>query len=501
VQRRAKIIATVGPATADAEVLADLLRVGTDVVRLNVSHGSTSSHRELIHSLRQIADRQNSYLPILVDLKGPRYRLAVVPDGPRELQPGQRVSIGVDAADSDVPVDDDSLLEHLRPGERILIDNGLVELRILGPENRQVMAQVIGGGPISSRKGINLPDSDLPFEISSKDLSDMRMAVEEDVDFLAASYVGSAADLEGLRKCLRELGGDVPIVAKLERARAVENVEEIVAAADAVMVARGDLGVEVALHRVPLLQKSIIDSCRRAGKPVIVATQMLESMMEHPRPTRAESSDVANAVLDGADALLLSGETAAGRFPVRTVETMARIICEAESYARHRPPGADRDPLGIGRPSASAAEVERPERGLDQGVEAIDLADATAGAAVFTADHHRIEKIVAFSQSGFTAVLIARYRPDTPILVFTTDPRVARRVQLLWGSRPIVIDEQITHHDEVVEVVERHLLAARLAKVGDRLIVLMGDPIRERPLTNLMRLHTIRSATQSAPDV
>jgi pyruvate kinase len=293
-----------------------------------------------------------------------------------------------------------------------------------------------------------------------------------------------------VRRVVAEAGGAVPIIAKLERATAVERLEEIVEAADAVMVARGDLGVEVPLYRVPLLQKEIIAAGRRAGKPVIVATQMLESMMDRPRPTRAEASDVANAVFDGADALMLSGETAAGRYPVEAVETMARIVVEAEGFARRQRP-EEMDP-SVPVPRArwlSPGESERlnPARDLF-----FDIPDVVAAAAVFAAAQLDGCRIVAFSQGGFTARMISRYRPSAPILVFTTDPQVARRIQLMWGVRPLVLDVEVEHHDEVVEVVDRHLAQARLARPGERIVILMGDPIRERPLTNLLRVHRVR---------
>jgi pyruvate kinase len=292
---------------------------------------------------------------------------------------------------------------------------------------------------------------------------------------------------------VRALGDEIPIVAKLERAMATEHIDEIVAAADAVMVARGDLGVEMPLHEVPVLQKKIIAAGRKQGKPVIVATQMLESMVEQPRPTRAESSDVANAVFDGADALMLSGETASGAFPVEAVRTMARIVEEAEEYklalfADGYPPPARDLPAGRFPAPAPRTFDGRPDDG------AIEIADVIAAAAVHAASKLADSRIVAFSQGGFAARRLARYRPAVPTLVFTIDARVARRVQLLWGTMPILLEHEVQHRRDLVQLVEGELLARKLIRRGECIILLMGHPIEEKPLTNLLRIHRVPKA-------
>lgn len=473
---RAKIVATLGPATSSEASLKRLLKAGVDVVRLNLSHGNSGEHRRTVRQVRKLSAELNRHIPVILDLMGPRYRLEVL-ERQRTLKRREKVVIGAAGDGVDLPIDP-KLLAHLRPRERFLIDNGLLELRVDKKRGRKLYATVVTGGVISSRKGINLPDSDLPFAISKKDRADIRLAVEVDADYLAASYVGTAADLTALRKVVQKSGGRIPLIAKLERARAMKHLHEIVSSADAVMVARGDLGVEVPLHRVPVLQKQIIESGRVHGKPVIVATQMLESMVERPRPTRAESSDVANAVFDGADALMLSGETAAGRYPIEAVKTMARIIHEAEVY--QEPSRRQRREI---RPLAHTGEVESR----------FAIADVVAAGAVFSASNLKLRQIVAFSQGGFTAQMIARYRPETPICMLTPDPAVARRVQLVWGVRPLLLNEEVAHHDEVVHLVDRELRAAKLAKVGDVVVILMGDPIRDKPPTNLMRVHRVRS--------
>jgi len=489
--RRAKIVATLGPASVEPDVFSELLSSGVDVVRLNLSHGTAEEHRRTIRMVRATSADADRHVAVLVDLMGPRYRLGEIADGPRTLSTDQLLTLG-GTGDSELPIGDPALLQHLTVGERVLIDNGLLELRIESKQGNVIRARVVIGGQVSSRKGINLPDTDLPFTISEKDHADIRLAVEEDADYLAASYVGQAADVESVRGAIEQAGGRIPIVAKLERARAVEHLEEIVGVADALMVARGDLGVEVPLRKVPVLQKKIVDAGRRAGKPVIVATQMLESMMERPRPTRAEASDVANAVFDGADALMLSGETAAGRYPVAAVETMAQIIVEAEGYSRA--PRFDRSLPSL----VDVLELPHTLRpGREEAVNPqldtrFDIPDVVAAAAVFAARELKAGQIVAFSQGGFTARSIARYRPPAPILVLTVDAQLARRTQLLWGVRPLLIEGLVEHHDEVVEVVDRHLLSADLAHPGETIVILMGDPIRERPLTNLLRIHRVR---------
>jgi pyruvate kinase len=493
-ERRAKIMATLGPVSRDETVLRGLVRAGVDLFRLNLSHGTQEQHRETLRRVRKVAAEEGAHLPVVLDLMGPRYRLGTIPDEPRILKPNQELVLGPEAHDVDLPVDLE-ILVHLQPGERVLIDSGLIELRVESKQGDRVRARVVNGGPVKTRKGINLPDTDLPFEVSEKDRADIAFAVAEQADYLAASYVGEGAHVEAVREVVSAAGGRIPIIAKIERKTAIERLDEITEAADGVMVARGDLGVEVPLYTVPVLQKKIVAAGRLSGKPVIVATQMLESMVEQPRPTRAEATDVANAVFDGADALMLSGETAAGKYPVLVVETMARIIQEAEDYVResiarprvqplghvHARRNFALDPDGSDGPEAAGAELS------------LDVPDMVSAAAVLAAEQIGVRRIVAFSQSGFTARLVARYRPPSPIMAFTPDARVARQIQLVWGVRPFVAEFQVGSLEDIVTVVERELLAAQLVQPGERIIILMGHPVRERPLTNLMRVHRIRS--------
>ncbi len=487
-------MATLGPVSRDETVLRGLVRAGVDLFRLNLSHGTQEQHRETLRRVRRVAAEEGCHLPVVLDLMGPRYRLGTIHDEPRVLKPNQEVVLGPEAHDVDLPVDPE-ILEHLQPDERVLIDGGLVELRVESKQGDRVRARVVNGGPVKTRKGINLPDTDLPFEVSAKDRSDIAFAVAEEADYLAASYVGEGAHVEAIRAVVSEAGGRIPIIAKIERKTAIEKLEEITEAADGLMVARGDLGVEVPLYRVPVLQKKIVAASRLSGKPVIVATQMLESMVEQPRPTRAEATDVANAVFDGADALMLSGETAAGKYPVLVVETMARIIQEAEDYAREKNTRPTLQPLGHIHARRTFA-LDPDDSGDPEGAGAelsLDVPDIVSAAAVQAAEQIGVRRIVAFSQSGFTARLVARYRPPSPIMAFTPDPRVARQIQLVWGVRPFVAEFQVGSLEDIVTVVERELLAANLVEPGERIIILMGHPVRERPLANLMRVHRIRS--------
>ena len=490
--RRAKIIATLGPSSSKERIVERILKAGADLIRLNLSHGAHGSHSTYVDIVRQQADRLDRQIPLIFDLMGPRYRIAQASDADRTLRRGARVRLGRPGMKVDVPIDDSYLLKHVKTGERILIDNGLVELKVVETEGDHVIARVVHGGPISSRKGINLPDSDLPFEISEKDRSDIALAVELGIDFIAASYVGRAADVESVRKEVQKAGGDIPVIAKLERSRAIANIDEITDAADAVMAARGDLGVEVELHRVPVLQKQIVEAGRRTGTPVIVATQMLDSMMSQPRPTRAETSDVANAVFDGADPPLLTGETAAGSYPVKAVQMMARIIVEAEA---HVSTGLKSDEPTISRVSSELRPLKLKPRRQPSGIAGraeSEIADSIARAAVVTVQHLGVRQIVAFSKSGFTARLISRYRPDVSILAFVSNPAVARSVQMYWGVRPILVSERCETSDEVMAMIERHLADASLARSGHNLIVLMAEPLNSGALTNVMRVHRIQ---------
>ena len=481
-ERRAKILATLGPSSADERTIARLLAAGADAFRLNLSHGKRDQHRELVHRVRAVCEQRDVFVPLVFDLMGPRYRMAEF-EGKRQLKRNAEMVLGT-SDDADLPLDNPEILSHLRVGERVLIDNGMIEVEVRSKRGQRAKVRVLNGGTVTSRKGINLPDTDLPFEISDKDKADIEMAVEEDADYIAVSYVARARDLISVRRVIRGYGGNIPLIAKVERRMALENLDEIVIESAAIMVARGDLGVEVPLHSVPVIQKRMIDAAWRLGKPVIVATQMLESMMEQPRPTRAESSDVANAVFDGADAMMLSGETAAGRYPVKVVKTMARIICEAEE---HHQQVDSRSTQASGTSQLGSFDIEPPPR---PGTE--ELPETISSAAVLSARRLGARRIVVLTEGGFTAMMLASRRPSTPVIALTQEEHTARRLQLVWGVRPLRMEGEVAHHDEVVGLVDRHLIDAKLARVGETVAILMGDPIQDRPPTNLLRLHRVR---------
>ncbi|HEY2737853.1 MAG TPA: pyruvate kinase, partial [Thermoanaerobaculia bacterium] len=373
----------------------------------------------------------------------------------------------------------------------LLVDDGKVRLKIRSCDKNSAVVEVLEGAKLSDRKGVTLKGAVLAMPaMTEKDHKDLAFALRLGVDWVALSFVQRAEDAAQLKKLVE---GRAACLAKIEKPSAIEHLDEILDYCDGLMVARGDLGVEMEPEEVPVAQKIILRAGRRRGAPVIVATQMLESMIEQPRPTRAEATDVANAVFDGADALMLSGETAIGKYPVEVVNTMARIIEEAESYAAQGRASRRPAPYPPGRgPARRTFELDPATHPPDIDL-SLEVPDVVSAAAVSAADQLGVSRIVAFSQSGFTARLVARYRPSAPIVAFTPEEEVARRIQLVWGVRPLVTGTEVGTLDEVVQAVERHLLEAKLVAPGERIIILMGHPIRDKPLTNLMRVHRIRS--------
>jgi pyruvate kinase len=472
--RRAKIVATIGPACQDPETLERLLAAGMDVARLNFSHGRHADHADVIARIRTASRHQKRAIAILQDLQGPKIRTGKLKAG-REgvrLQPGAALTITVDEAvvgDAElVSTTYPHLAEDVKPGDRILMDDGLLELRVVATDGVRVRTEVVEGGILGESKGINLPGVNVRAEaMSEKDREDMAFGLANGVDYVALSFVRAAADVLQCREEMRRLGRVVPIIAKIEKPEALDALDEIVAAADGLMVARGDLGVEIEPERVPGIQK---DMCRRAsaaGKPVIIATQMLNSMIDHPRPTRAEASDVANGIWDGADAVMLSGETASGRFPVQAVQMMDRIVRQAEGT-----PGATRAPV-----------VDR--RGFRA-----DFPEVTADAACRAAQASGAVLICCFTLSGSTARLVSRFRPGVPIVGFSPDQDIRRRLSLYWGVVPRVM-EPIKNTDAVADLVSERLLEDGLCRPGDRIVLVHGSPVGIAGQTNSLRLHEI----------
>ncbi|HEX3108314.1 MAG TPA: pyruvate kinase, partial [Thermoanaerobaculia bacterium] len=448
---------------------------GVDVFRLNFSHGTHEQHEAIISLVREASMAIGRYVPIVGDIQGPKLRIGEV-EGVIALQTGSRFVLTtqplVGNADR-VSTPFTPLPREVQVGHRILINDGLVELVVTGIERDSVATRVVHGGLISSKKGMNFPDSELTIPaITEKDQEDVAFAVQHQLDYIAASFIRRRKDIEDLRALLASHGGsDVLVIAKLEKPQAIDNLDEILEVSDGVMVARGDLGVELPPEAVPTVQKRIIGEASRWGRFSITATQMLESMTTNARPTRAEASDVANAIFDGSDAVMLSAETASGRYPVEAVQMMARIISSAEvsrrAYAHEMP-------------------AFRKESDSDE------FTDALAGAANYAAEAIDAKYIVVFTQTGFAAKLMSKFRPRPPIIALTPSSWVARRMNILWGVQPYVLKEAGEYHEQIVDRVDEYLLAKDIVRPGDRLVILMGSPIYQRAKTNLLRVHRVR---------
>ncbi|RME39168.1 MAG: pyruvate kinase, partial [Thermoflexia bacterium] len=407
-----------GPASRDPEVIRGLLRAGMDIARINFSHGDLETHARAIATVRRVAQEEGRTVAVLGDLQGPKLRVGELPPEGGPLRAGEEVVLSpTPYAPGRLPVPHPEILADLKEGQRILLDDGQMELRVVRPGRKGVRCRVVVGGRLTSHKGLNLPGAFLRISaLTEKDRRDARFAVEQGLDFLALSFIRAARDLLELRELLREWGApDLPIVAKIEKAEAVEAFEEILEVADAVMVARGDLGVETSPEEVPFYQKHLIRLCNRVGKPVITATQMLQTMIEHPTPTRAEASDVANAVLDGTDAVMLSGETAVGAYPVEAAQTMVRICTSAEAHLR---------------PEVFLHELECPVTSVTEAISraTVEIAAEVGARAILTA-----------TMSGTTARMVARYRPPIPILAATPMPRTRMRLTMVWGVTPVLV--------------------------------------------------------------
>jgi len=469
--RRAKIVCTLGPATASARRIQELVYAGMDVARLNMSHGSHEDHETAYQHVRQASDASGHGVGILADLQGPKIRLETFADGPVLLRRGQRWTITTRDVEGDASICGTTykgLPGDVGVGDALLIDDGKVRLRVVDVTDTDVETEVLIGGKVSNHKGINLPGVAVSVPaLSEKDIADLRWALRIGVDFIALSFVRSAADAADVRAIMAEEGRTVPIIAKIEKPQAIENLEEIIDAFDAFMVARGDLGVECPLEDVPFHQKRIIELARRFAKPVIVATQMLESMIGNPAPTRAEASDVANAVLDGADAVMLSGETSVGEYAVTAVETMARIIEATDRHAAASIRSIDWDPHTKG------------------GIIAL--------AAAQVAERVGAKYLVAFTQSGDSARRLSRYRGPIPILAFTPLASTRSQLAVTWGVETFKT-AQVEHTDEMVRQVDEALLYLERVSEGDLVVIIAGAPPGIPGSTNALRVHKMGDA-------
>lgn len=466
--RRAKIVATLGPAVSSYENIRAIIDAGVDVCRMNLSHGSYDVHEGIYQNVRKAANDSGKAVAVLVDLQGPKIRLGKFEGGPYELAQGDIFKITTEDIIGNKDICGTTfkgLPQDVAPGDFLLIDDGKVRVEVVETDGTVVTTKVIVAGPVSNNKGINLPGVAVNVPaLSEKDEADLRWGLKLGADIIALSFVRNAEDIIRVHEIMDEEGRRVPVVAKIEKPQAVDHLEEIVEAFDSIMVARGDLGVELPLEAVPIVQKRAVEIARRLAKPVIVATQMLESMIHSPVPTRAETSDVANAILDGADAVMLSGETSVGEYPVITVQTMARIV---ESTELH---GLDRiQPLGT-KPRTQAG--------------AITLA------AVEVADFVEAKYLCVFTESGESVRRMSRLRNKIPILAFTPDPAIRRRMALNWGVESFVVD-RVTHTDQMVSQVDEVLASTGKAAIGEKVIIISGSPPGIPGTTNDVRVHIV----------
>jgi pyruvate kinase len=466
--RRTKIVATLGPASSSLETIRQLVIAGMDVARLNFSHGSYEDHANVIKILRKISAELNIPVTIMQDLQGPKIRVGKMIGDQIILNKGEVITLVPDENyifdPLTIPIDYSYLAEEAKTGMQVLLADGLFELEITSIEGNNIKCLVIEGGILKSRKGVNFPNLDLRLpSMTDKDVQDLEFGLSQDIDWISLSFVRNAEDVRVLKRLIAEKGIIKPVIAKIEKPQAIDHLEEIIGEVNGIMVARGDLGVELSPEKVPMLQKHIIELCNRKGIPVITATQMLESMIHDPLPTRAEASDVANAIIDGTDALMLSGETAMGDHPVRVVEMMARIATEVEAKIDYKnyPPEGDSDILALSQAA----------NGIEQIVS--------------------LKAIVIHTSSGRSARFVASERPRTPIYALTRDLMVYHGLNLLWGIKPLLINETTETFEGLVQHAENTVKKHKLSSPGDKILVLGGIPVEVPGGTNFMKIHTI----------
>lgn len=469
--RKTKIICTIGPASEKAETLKQMIDAGMNVARLNFSHGSHEEHRMRILAVQEAARACNKQVAIMLDTKGPEIRTGKLKNGKVKLEGGQRFVLTTRELIGDkneVMINYPHLPEEVKKGTTILLSDGLISLQVEESNQSDIVCRVINGGELGERKGVNVPGVRiaLPF-LSEKDIEDINFGIDNEVDFIAASFVRSAQDVIDIRRILEQRGADIDIIAKIESQGGVDNLDEIIRVADGVMVARGDLGVEIPVEEVPLVQKTIIKDCSQVGKMVIIATQMLESMINNPRPTRAEVSDVANAIFDGADAIMLSGESAAGKYPVEVVQTMARIAARAEKALPYQ------DILRQKRPQHTPS-----------------VTDAISYATCTTAMNLGADAIITATRTGFTAKMVSKYRPQAQIIAATHEPRIIKRLALVWGVQPVLIRET-EGTDELFEESIKTALQSDYINNGDLVVLTAGIPAGKSGGTNMLKVETV----------
>jgi pyruvate kinase len=468
--RKTKIVCTIGPASLRRETISSLIKNGMDVARLNFSHGDLATYKKIAELIRAESRKLNKAVAILQDLQGIKIRVGLVNKGSAELKKGAEIFLhsGKDISnDKHIFVSYPALRKDLRIGDRILLDDGLIQANVTGKTRDGLKVKIVEGGILRDKKGVNLPyvKTTLP-SFTDKDKNDLSFGLKIGVDYTALSFVRSANDIRVVKGWLEKRLSSLPLIAKIEKPEAIDDIDRILDEADGIMIARGDLGVEISPEEVPIIQKMLINKANEKGKLVITATQMLESMTEHSRPTRAEATDVANAVIDGSDALMLSAETATGKYPVNVVRMMDRIIRYTESQPVRR-----RDYSGFAMLFS-------------------DFSGAVAEAACTAAVDIHAKAIIAFTQSGFTARLVSKFKPEVPIIGVTPYENVKRRMSLYWGVTPMLISH-VSNTDNMIQKVEKLLIGSKIAKKGDNIVITAGSPLMKRGTTNLIKLHKI----------
>jgi len=472
-QHLTKIVATIGPATRSPEVFRKMVEAGITVARLNFSHGSYADHAKTIAMIREVSEELDVPITILQDLQGPKIRVGELSEAGFDLVEGRSITLipknNLQQSDrhdqNSITIDYSYVAEEATIGTQILLADGIFELKVSGIEDNAVHCEVVKGGILTSHKGVNFPSLNLRLpSMTDKDRQDLEFGLAQGVDWVSLSFVRQAADVKLLRALIAEQGkSDVSIIAKIEKPQAISNLEEILAVVDGIMVARGDLGVEMPPERVPMIQKHIIRRCNEIGIPVITATQMLESMIQNPRPTRAEASDVANAIMDGTDAVMLSGESAVGAYPVQAVEMMTRIASEVE-----------KDVQFANYPASRTDEVHAISEAIHAVSDVIDF-----------------RCIVAFTASGYTAILASKERLTIPIIALTPSINVYHRLNLVWGVKPLLLDQEVNSFEMVIQQVEAYLLGRNLAATGDRVLIVGGIPMGVKGGTNFLKIHIL----------
>lgn len=472
--RKTKIVCTIGPASESPEMLDQLIEAGMNVARLNFSHGDHEDHAIRIAAIRDASERMKKTVGILLDTKGPEIRTHSMENGELHLVAGQVIDISMTEVvgnEARFSVTYDQLIEDVNQNDRILLDDGLIELRVLAKDLEQGLIHTIveNAGILKNKKGVNVPGVSVKLPgITDKDASDILFGIEQGVDFIAASFVRTAKDVLEIRELLEQNeGGHIQIIPKIENQEGVDNIDDIIEVSDGLMVARGDLGVEIPAEEVPLVQKSLIRKCNQVGKPVITATQMLDSMQRNPRPTRAEASDVANAILDGTDAIMLSGETAAGLYPVESVATMNKIADRTENALNYR------------------AIVTQRSREKEA-----NMTEAISQAVAHTSINLGVKAVLAPTESGNTARMIAKYRPGVSIIAVTSQPTTAQKLTLVWGVKPI-LTHRVSTTDDILELSVDEALKHEYVSHGDVVVITAGVPVGEAGTTNLMKVHVI----------